>query len=221
VTDLVPHEQTVLGGLEIAANLPAKSISLVGLDLDGTELTFNEWEGIGRGLGHAHRWTAFALGDWLLWGVDVFGEERVASSVDGPVDRYNVASRITGLHPDTLRNYMSLSARVARSRRRVELPALTHEPVGKLPPDQQEYWLQLAVDNAWTREELRAAINGPKTTGPGGAMGKRDKAMVFMEQVEYQARRVIEAAEETEDGVLVPAHVWGSFVAALDGDVDG
>lgn len=61
-TDLVARENAVFADLEKAARLPAGSVSLVGLDLDGAGISFEEWEAIGFGLGHVHRWTAFALG---------------------------------------------------------------------------------------------------------------------------------------------------------------
>ena len=215
-TALAKRERAVFSGLESAANLPAGSISLVGLNLPAS-VDYDAWQTIMRGLGHVNRWTVWALGDALNFGIDTFGEEAVAAAVEGPADRYNMLSRLTGLHPDTLRNYASLAARIARSRRRVELPPLTHEPVAKLEPAEQESWLERAVEEGWTREELRAAINGPRNGGSGGGLGRRDAVMVFAEQVEYTARRVLSQARKVEDGYLVPAHIWEPFAAALEG----
>lgn len=218
MSEIATRENSVFAGLEQAANLPDGSLSLVGLDLEGHQLSFEQWESIGRGLGHVHRWSAFALGDWLLWGVGSFGDDAYAATEGATPDRYDVAARVTGLAADTLRNYMSLSARIAKSRRRVELPALTHEPVGKLSPDEQNEWLQKAVDNAWTREDLRAAINGPRqsTGGGGGALGRRDRIMVAAEHVAWCAHKAAELAEPYEDGYLIPSHVWEPLVAALN-----
>ena len=214
-TNLARRERHAFADLEQASHLPEGSISLVGLVLPET-LTYDEWTETLRGLGHVHRWSVWAIGDACNFGIDMFGDQAYAA-FEGPADRYDVVSRLLGLHPDTVRNYASLAARVSRSRRRVELPALTHEPVAKLEPVEQERFLQLAVDENMTREELRAAINGPRNGGGVGGLGHRDAVMVFAEQVEYTARRVLSQARKVEDGYLVPAHIWEPFAAALEG----
>lgn len=216
-TDVSVREQSAFADLESAANLPSGSISLVGLDLPA-ETTWDEWTNILRGVGHVHRWSVWAVGDAANFGIEQFGEQAYAA-FEGPADRYDVVGRLLGLHPDTVRNYASLAARIARSRRRVELPALTHEPVAKLDPKEQESFLQAAVDNAWTREELRLAVNGPRNgNGAGGGLSKRDRIMVSSEHVAHCARKAVEAAERDDDVYLVPVRVWDELVAALEED---
>lgn len=216
-TDVSVREQAAFADLESAANLPSGSISLVGLDLPDT-VTYDEWQATMHGLGHVHRWSIWALADALNFGFEQFGEDAVAAVIDGPADRYNVAARLTGLHPDTLRNYASLGARIARSRRRVELPALTHEPVAKLDPTEQSRYLQMAVDENMTREELRVAINGARNGSGGGGLGRRDRIMVSAEHVAHCARKAVEVAERVDDDYLVPGRIWEELVAAVTED---
>lgn len=217
-TDVSVREQAAFADLESAANLPSGSISLVGLELTGA-MEYDEWVRILTGLGHVHRWTAFAIGDALVFGFDVFGEDAAAATEGTTFDRYDVAARVTGLHPSTLQNYMSLSARIAKSRRRVELPPSVHEPVAHLEPSAQAEWLQKAVDFSWTRAELRAAIKGEVApNGAGGGLSKRDRIMVSSEHVAHCARKAVEAAERDDDVYLVPVRVWDELVAALEED---
>lgn len=213
-TDIQVRERAAFAGLEQAANLPEGSITLTGLNLP-QGLSHDQWVSIVRGLSQVQRWTVWAVGDAMLWGVTEFGEEAVANVVDGPADRYNVMARLTGLHPDTLRNYMSLCARIAKSRRRVELSPLTHEPVAKLTPDEQTYWLEQAVQNGWSREQLREAINGPK---PRTEHEPATDTPTALPRITEHVTRMIEQAREDYGGVFIPTETWELFVQAWNGD---
>lgn len=212
-TDIQVRERAAFAGLEQAANLPEGSITLTGLNLP-QGLSHDQWVSIVRGLSQVQRWTVWAVGDAMLWGVAEFGEDAVANTVDGPADRYNVMSRLTGLHPDTLRNYMSLCARIAKSRRRVELSPLTHEPVAKLTPDEQTYWLEQAVSFGWTRAELRARISGKGNDQRVPQDSIEVRAMFYPEHIKYAARKMMSSAHLTDQGVLVPVDVWEDFVSS-------
>lgn len=158
--ELARRQMDLFSGIEAAGGLPKGSVRLLGLELGEHEMTFSEWEGLGRIIGTARRWSAFALGDWLNFGEAMFGEES-AQAVEGvPADRYDVARRVTGLEQGTLRNYASVCGRVALSRRRVELDFGHHDAVSALEADEQDQWLQRAVDESMTREDLRRAIRG-------------------------------------------------------------
>src|SRR3954447_13776454 len=79
-----------------------------GLDIDpGT--SFSEWALVGERLGTICSASAWALGDWLL-----FGERRFAN-------RYRSAIDATGLDYKTLRNYAWVARSIELSRRRESL----------------------------------------------------------------------------------------------------
>lgn len=185
--------------LEDAANLPTGCVNLLGIELTDPELPFDRWVALGQGLGNVHRWTQWALGDWLNFGEALYGEQAYAA-LDGPhADRYNIAHRSTGLAPGTLMNYASTCTRVARSRRRPELSFDAHTAVAKLEADEQTAWLQKAVDKGWGRDELRAEIKSAKGLTAGGGGDGLDR-LTSVEQIEYAARQVYQQAQPNGDG---------------------
>lgn len=217
MTEVAVRERDLFAPIEAAALLPAGSLSMVGLDLRDPDMPFEDWQELGRRLGHAHRWSTWALGDWLVFGEEVYGETAYNATEGTTADRYDLAHRVTGLSHGTLANYASVCSRIARSRRRVELFFSTHEPVAALEPDEQTVWLQRAVDSAWTKDELRVAIrdakNPPLESGDGGD-GEAGR-MVRSEQIEFAARLCWQQAQKTPDGVVVPRSAWAQLGAAL------
>lgn len=216
----IVRQMEIFGEIEQAARLPQGSISLVGLELTNPDMKFEEWENIGRSLGHMARWGSWALGDWLLFGEGLYGEEAFAATEGTTTDRYDVANRITGLAHGTLANYASVCARIARSRRRVELFFSTHEPVASLDPEDQIRWLQIAVDDRLTKDELRQAIKDEKN--PPGEQQVLDPpdpggdGLSISERVEVAARMVYSQGQTTSDGShLVPPEPWAQLAAAL------
>lgn len=217
-TDLAQRQIELFAPLEEAAHLPAGSLSLVGLDLTNPEMPRAEWEDLGRKLGHLHRWTAWALGDWLNFGEALYGEEAYDSTEGAVSDRYDVAGRVTGLAASTLMNYASVCTRIARSRRRVELPFTVHEAVAALEPEEQNEWLQKAVDEGWNREDLRSAIREAKGLGggdPDPPSGNLER-LTRSEQIEYAAEQVYQQGQPTgHGGHEVPPEAWALLSTAL------
>lgn len=217
-TDLALRQRELFAPIEKAASLPEGSLSFVGLTLTDVDLPYDEWEEIGRKLGHVHRWSAFALGDWLNFGTAVYGEEAFNATEGTIGDRYDLATRVTGLAYRTLVNYASICGRIAVSRRRVELPFSTHEPVAALPPDEQAVWLQRAVDHSWTKHELRSAVeNGydpnPEPTPPPARV--LDPPQTPHDRLAEVARRVFHQGQVRGSTVEVPIEPWRQLAEAL------
>lgn len=213
---IAKRERELFAGIEEAARLPAGvKIGLVGLTFS-EEMTFDEWEDVGRKLGHVHRWSSWALGDWINWGDAIFGDDAAQATEATTIDRYDVAERVTGLAPGTLYNIASVCSRIALKRRRVELPFGTHEPVAALDPDEQVEWLQKAVDEGWTQRELREAIRGTGSSSNGGGSLTLLPGISIEERIVEAARLVYHQAQRNIDGsAVVPAEVFAQLAAAL------
>lgn len=115
-------------------------------------------------------------------------------------------------------NIASVCRRVAKSRRREELPFSIHAEVSKLDPDDQVLWLDRCLENGWTRSELRdqirAALAGdpePDPVGGGGGDGPS-----IAERIEAAARVVWQTGQPTSDGsAIIPPESWSQLGSAL------
>lgn len=227
-TALERRQEALFADVEKAVNLPAGSIRLTGLVLD-PNLTFEEWTGIGQMLGLNRRWLPFAIGDWLLFGEQKFGQDA-AQAVEGTLDeRYDVAQRTTGLAPKTLLNYVRIAREIPFKRRRIELDAACHEPVASLAPAEQDAWLQKAVDGGWNRDRLRDEIRAvrlgaPSPAAPGPETGP-DPIVVLparsrSENVWDAARAIATTAQQQTDGwYLVPPEPMARLREHLEVDL--
>lgn len=63
-----------------------------------------------------------------------------------------------GLEFSYLRNLAWIGRRVAPAQRRAELSFTHHQEVAPFKPEEQEMWLQRAIDNGWTKAQLRRQI---------------------------------------------------------------
>jgi hypothetical protein len=118
--------------------------SHVGLEIKHA-LPYEAWVSLGVKLGERANSSRWWLGDWLA-----FGERRY--------HRYQEALDITGLEHGTLRNYASVARRFDLSRRRDSLSFQHHATVCSLPDVDQDQWLDLAIENAWSVRELRRRL---------------------------------------------------------------
>ena len=109
-------------------------------------IAFDEWLGIGRGIGGLSRACAWALGDWVNYGEHAYGR------------RYRVAVGATGFDYQTLRNYAWVARSFELSRRRDTLSFQHHAEVAALPEPQQDLWLSRAETERWSRNELRRQL---------------------------------------------------------------
>jgi hypothetical protein len=108
--------------------------------------SWDEWAAMGlqlQGLARSIHWLA---GDWLTTGEECFGETYVQ------------AVETTGYATQTLMNDKYVCSRIEYDRRRETLSFAHHAEVAKFPPEIQDYWLNRAEEEGWSREELRKAI---------------------------------------------------------------
>lgn len=182
-------------------------------------MSYERWESVGRFLGGLDRRARWYIGDWLNHGEALFGEEASQGIEATTSERYSEAERITGLSHGTLLNIRSICGKIAAPRRRKELGFSVHEPVAKLDPDEQVLWLQRAIDNAWTREQLRDAIQAeknPPTEGEHDDDAPAPVALTVAERIEAAARVVWQQASNNSDGDwVVPSSAMAQLRAAL------
>ena len=203
--------------IEPAFHLPPGSVHLRGLALTDTEMEFGDWTGILHNIGEFNEWSRFALGDALVFGEALFGEDS-SQAVEGTASElYDVAARITGLKPQTVENYASVARRVPLDVRRVELPFGMHEAVRALDREDQIRYLGLAVENSWDREQLRAAIKGEMTPAaePGEQTVVEKPLTVAQRALEVLTLVAAEGQPTSDGGAVIPATVWAQVRAAV------
>ena len=119
---------------------PKVTITSVGLQVT-SQLTFEEWQELAQSIGQASRSIGFIIGDWLVYGQELFG-------VDGYPDKrvdsasYQLAIASTGLDLSTLQNYAYVSRKVPYSLRSERLSWEHHRLMAKLPEAEQQGWIQ-------------------------------------------------------------------------------
>ena len=141
---------------------PKVSISPVGMQIS-SELSFEEWSELATSIGQAARSIGFIIGDWLVYGQNLFGTEGFA---DRRVDSasYQLAINATGLDLSTLQNYAYVSRNMPFSLRSERLSWEHHRLVAKLPENEQQEWIEacLAEEDAGRRmstRRLRKSLN--------------------------------------------------------------
>ena len=110
------------------------------------EVDVTQWQVIGRGLGRFGRHSQWWIGDWLLYARNRWG------------DMYTAARKITGYDYGSLRNMASTASKFELSRRRDALSWGHHTTVASLTVEEQDYWLDRALELRWSREDLRSAL---------------------------------------------------------------
>jgi hypothetical protein len=233
-----PTEETALvaaareGYLPNRGNAATQLAFDLGADLTATSMdlrianpSFEDWENMGRAVsfvGNAWQWW---VGDWLVIGESLFGEEA-AQAVDDHESRYDIARRVTGKPQGTLQNIRSVCARVSKERRRAELDFTHHEKVASLDPEDQIFWLEKAVEEKMTTSELASAIRDfkkgatpedePETDpepGPGESKVSRS------EQRDTVLYLVFQQAQRLSDGdYKLPSEVYAQVAAAVGED---
>lgn len=119
----------------------------------GGELGLREWAEVGRRIGSVGRNIQWLLGDWIAYGNEKFGE------------RYARASKISGYDPQTLMNMVYVATHFPASRRRENLSWSHHEALAALGPEDQERWLEQAVEHRWSVSDLRTMLRMSRKEG--------------------------------------------------------
>jgi hypothetical protein len=180
---------------------PSTKLTPTGLAI-GAELDFDEGENVGHILGKVRDATAFALGDWLLWGEGMFGEDA-AQAVEA-----------TGRSKATLLEYVRVCRQVPPSRRRRALTWSHHQAVAARPPDEQERLLRLAEEHRWNREEFRGTLQADTPSRLGE--GEGPFAGEIVELVVDIGLAILKAATAHERGLAtVPADLLDRLANAL------
>lgn len=110
------------------------------------ELSYEDWEHVGKQLSRIVDSSSWWLGDWLVFGKKYYS------------DRYQRAIRSAGLSYQTLRNYAWVARRFDINRRRERLTFQHHAEVASLPAELQESLLDGAEQHNWTTKQLRKEI---------------------------------------------------------------
>ena len=112
-----------------------------------TGMSFTDWKAVGCRLARVSSASAWALGDWLLFGQRSFGR------------RYRAALQATDLDYQTLRNYAWVAGRFDPPRRHEALSFQHHAEVAAMTEPEQELWLRRAELEHWSRNELRRRLS--------------------------------------------------------------
>ena len=125
--------------------LPSRKVTVSPVGMRFTEeLSFEEWKSLAESIGQAARSVAFIVGDWLVYGQNLFGtdgfpEKRV------PTELYQIAVAATGMDVTTLQNYAYVSRNVPYSVRSEKLSWEHHRLMAKLPQDELPGWIDACV----------------------------------------------------------------------------
>jgi len=145
------HPSLEPGAVELLVALEqAGALTPTGLTLTDPDLPIGQAEAIGTLLGRMHMSVRFAIGDWLLFIENVYPQE------------WSQLAEVLGLSTDTRREYMRVSERVPRSRRRPKLDWSQHRAVAALPPPEQKEWLKKAEVEQLSHHALRDALREGK-----------------------------------------------------------
>lgn len=154
-------------GLPQRTQAERKTLARTGLRLP-RRLSFEAWLALGRQLSIVADSSAWCLGDWLIYGENVYP------------GRYRYAIERTSLDYKTLRNYAWVARRFPVSRRRDMLSFGHHAEVAGLPQPEQDYWLRKAEEFGWsrnqTRREVRASLMERKCAADGGTVPSAERA---------------------------------------------
>lgn len=122
-------------------------------------MDFEEWEDLGRQLGHGSNAYAWAIGDWVFYGEWEYGS------------RYETAVEVTGLSRQALMDLKYVAGRFEASRRRERLSISHHREVAPKPLVEQDAWLDWAEEKEASVMTLRAAIAADREAVPPAPEG--------------------------------------------------
>lgn len=151
----------------LAINDPKFAITPNGIEFN-EELSFEEWTSLGQKLGEVHNSMAFAIGDWINYGQNRWGE------------KYKEAIKLTGLTYQTVAEYAYVARRIQFFARAKKVDYSIHRTVAKLKdPEEQQYWLGVAKEHDLSVRRLRKSINFGRLATPEEVQGDpSDKGVV-------------------------------------------
>lgn len=142
---------------DLQVAFPKAKLSRIGAEFP-TDLTLDEWRGIGSRLHTLSASLAWVMGDWYNAGRRFLPEDAIAFADENQTA--SAVGRMVGFDAGYIRNAAWVCRQVGVSRRRDTLSFGHHQDVAAMPEVQQERWLSICVEKSWTRADLRAAIGG-------------------------------------------------------------
>jgi hypothetical protein len=122
------------------------------------DLEYSNWVLEGRRIGLIGKGSPWWIGDWLNYGTTKWGE------------RYVEAVKITGYDAKSLRNMRYVASRFDLSLRRDKLMWSHHALLAAMEPDEQRHWLDLALANRFSIEDLRLELRAAHRGGYAAAL---------------------------------------------------
>lgn len=133
-------------------------LTSIGLRLRDPDLPLEDFSQLCWMLGRFHEAVRFAIGDALITGEELYGEEAFQSFEE------------LNLSEDARFEYRRVSAKVPFSRRRKGLSWSHHRAVASLEPPEQKEWLRRAADESLSHHQLRDALRA-EGAAPRSAAG--------------------------------------------------
>jgi hypothetical protein len=182
------------------------ALTATGLKLTDPQLPYDRYEAIGTLLGRAYRELIgsiqWAIGDWLLLGETLYGDEAYQ------------AFESLEMSPEGRNQYLRCALVYPPNRRRGALSWSHHRTLIALEPEEQDRWLALAEQNGWSNSELhqnlRAEVD-PVPTGRAVSATTQHNPNSRLEARSY----VVEAVEDSAREVCLRAVPH----AAVDGQL--
>ena len=128
---------------EVAVPSAGWDLSAIGLKILDPDLAYSDFEDLCWQLGKIHGAVRFAIGDAIRLGEELYGEEA------------HQALELLGLSEAGRQEYVRVSSRVPRSRRRRDLSWSHHRAVAALDPPEQKEWLKRASEEQLSHHALR------------------------------------------------------------------
>lgn len=203
---------TTQTALSLQALEEAGALTPTGLRLVDPELPYDRYEAVGVLLHKARESLQWAIGDWLLLGETLYGDEAYQ------------AFEVLDMSPEGRSQYLRCALVFPHHRRRTELSWSHHRTLIALEPKEQDRWLALAIKNDWSNHMMAAHLRedrGPVNHGRGANRASSLNPQFEVMAVEDAAREVLMRA--TPDGAdpgyyLVPADAVQSLAHALGVD---
>jgi hypothetical protein len=171
-------------------------------------MRFDRWKALGARIAFYADASSWWLGDWLTFGQVKYGR------------RYKEGIALTGLEYQTLRNYAVVARRFELSRRRDNVSFQHHAEVCALRDDDQDFWLDLAGENHWSKAELRRRIR--QASARAAARGGTALHLVLEPDREQRWRQAAEQCDTALEAwvvlVLDQAATEALRASALSGD---
>ena len=133
---------------------PKFSITLTGIAFH-EDLTFDEWDALGKKLAPVGKSIGFIIGDWINYGEKRYGE------------KYTDAIKRSGLTMETLKLYSHVARRIEMLNRSNVLDFTHHIVAARLKdPDQQQHWLKIAEEEKMSVRRLKKSLNAGRIVTP-------------------------------------------------------